>query len=132
MEVRMQYRARERVEDPIFGLAIHDENGTHICGPNTGFGRLHIPFVEGEGEVSYRIPALPLLQGRYLVTVSSHNRADNEMYDYHDRSYSFEVYPGVSSERYGLVTLNGEWQVEGSSALADAPEAAAFLVGSPY
>jgi lipopolysaccharide transport system ATP-binding protein len=109
MEIRIDYRVRGRVEDPIFGLGIHHENGTLISGPNTGFGRLHIPFVEDAGQIRYRIPALPLLEGRYLVSVSSHNRADTEMYDYHDRAYAFEVYPGASSERYGLVTLSGNW-----------------------
>jgi lipopolysaccharide transport system ATP-binding protein len=115
MDIRLTYRARGRVEDPIFGLAIHHENGTHVCGPNTGFDHVDLPFIEGEGQIHYRVPELPLLEGRYLVSVASHSRADNEMYDYHDRAYPFEIYPGVSRERYGLVTLNGEWTVEQAS-----------------
>jgi len=52
---------------------------------------------------------LSLLEGSYLLSVSSHNRADTEMYDYHDRAYPFRVRPGASREQYGLVTLGGEW-----------------------
>ena len=67
LEVRLHYRAEGRVEDPVFGLAIHHQNGSHIAGPNTDFGGLRIPFVEGDGEVVYRIPELTLLEGAYLA-----------------------------------------------------------------
>ncbi len=109
MEVRLHYRTQGCVPDPIFGLAIHQQHGSHICGPNTDFGELRIPSIEGEGVVAYRIPALPLLEGSYLVSASVHNREDTVMYDYHDRAYMFRVYPGGSRERYGLLTLRGAW-----------------------
>jgi hypothetical protein len=112
LEIRLSYRADEPVDDPVFGLAIHSQNGVHVCGPNTAFGNLHIPRVEGEGRVTYRIPSLPLMQGAYAVSVSSHSRADTETYDYHDRAYPFRVYPGRSCEQYGLVTLEGEWRID--------------------
>jgi len=109
MAIHLRYRARERVEAPVFGLALHHQNGAHICGPNTNFGGLDIPLVEGEGEVVYRIPSMPLLEGTYLLSVAVHEKSDIEMYDYQDRLYPFRVYPGQSLERYGLVTLNGSW-----------------------
>lgn len=110
LEIRMHYHAAERIVAPVFGLAIHHQNGTHICGPNTQFGRLPIPEIEGDGVVVYRIPHLPLLEGAYQVSVAATNASDTEMYDYHDRAYPFLVYPGKSGERYGVVTLGGEWQ----------------------
>ncbi len=109
MLVRLTYHAEGRVADPIFGLAIHDQAGTHICGPNSDFGGLHIPYVEGEGVVTYAMPSLPLLEGSYWLSVSTHNREDSEMYDYHDRAYPFRVHRGASRERYGLVALGGAW-----------------------
>jgi ABC-type polysaccharide/polyol phosphate transport system ATPase subunit len=109
MQVRLTYHADKRIEDPLFGLAIHHTSGTHICGPNSGFGGATIPYAEGEGAITYCVPALSLLEGSYLLSVSSHNRADTEMYDYHDRAYPFRVRPGASREQYGLVTLGGEW-----------------------
>ncbi len=111
MEIRLHYRAREAIEDPIFGMSIHHQNGMLVSGPNTGFGGMRIPSVEGEGVVVYRIPSLTLLEGTYRVSVSCHTRDDSEMFDYHDRAYSFRVYPGKSLERYGLMTTNGRWQL---------------------
>jgi len=107
--VRLQYHAITRIERPIFGLGIHQQSGTHICGPNTRFGGLDIPYVEGDGTITYRVPALPLLEGEYVLSVAAVDAGDTETYDYHDRQYLFQVYPGRSSERYGLVALDGSW-----------------------
>ncbi len=107
--VRMHYASPSRVERPVFGLAVHTAEGVHICGPNTTFAGLDVPYVEGEGDVYYRIGALPLLEGTYFISVAAHNKADTEMYDYHDRLYPLRVRQTGRGERFGLVTLNGEW-----------------------
>jgi lipopolysaccharide transport system ATP-binding protein len=111
MEVRLHYRVEGRVEEPVFGIAIHHQNGAHLCGPNTDFGGLRIASLQGEGQVVFRIPALPLLEGAYDISASVVDRGDSETYDYHDRAYPFRVSPGASRERYGMVTLSGEWQI---------------------
>jgi len=112
LEIRLHYLATERVEDPIFGTSIHHQNGMLVSGPNTGFSDVRIPPIQGEGVVVYRIPCLSLLEGTYQVSVSCHKRDDTEMYDFHDRAYTFRVYPGKSLERYGFMTTNGQWQIE--------------------
>lgn len=108
--VRLHYRAHRRIESPVFGLAIHRNDGLHVCGPNTHFAGLDIPFVEGEGDVLYRVAHLPLMEGSYLVSVAAHNQADTVMYDYHDRLYTFKVRQVGRGERYGLVRMGGEWE----------------------
>lgn len=108
LTVVLHYRAAERVERPVFGLAIHRSDGVHVTGPNTQFAGLDIPAVEGEGAVTYRVAALPLLGGLYSISVAAHNWEDTEMYDYHDRLYAFRVLPG-EREQYGIMTLLGEW-----------------------
>ena len=110
LEIHIHYNAPVRIEHPVFGLALHHQNGTHITGPNTDFADLDIPFIEGKGKMVFHVPALPLLNGEYLVSVAVHNQADTEMFDYHDRSYRFRVYAGQVRERYGLITLNGQWK----------------------
>ena len=107
--VRLRYQAHRPVAEPIFGLAIHRDDGVHVCGPNTLFGDLDIPLVEGPGEMLYRVDHLPLLEGSYLLSVSAHNRADTVMYDYHDRLYAFRVCQFKRSEGSGVIALKGEW-----------------------
>jgi ABC-type polysaccharide/polyol phosphate transport system ATPase subunit len=109
--VRLHYHAPQPVVRPVFGLAVYHETGVHLSGPNTKFGGLEIPAVKGSGVITYRIPCLPLLAGRYKVSVAVVDGGDDETLDYHDRLYEFQVYPS-SGERYGFVTLGGAWQVE--------------------
>ena len=108
--VKLHYRALSRIERPVFGLAVHRSDGLHVCGPNTHFAGLDIPYVEGEGDVFYRVDRLPLMEGSYLVSASAHNRADTVMYDFHDRSHPFRVRQVGRGERYGLVSLRGDWE----------------------
>jgi lipopolysaccharide transport system ATP-binding protein len=111
LTVSIVYRVREPVPAPVFGLAIHRQDGVHICGPNTAFGNLRLPALAGEGAVTYTIPDLALLEGVYQISVAVVNETDTETYDYHDRVYSFRVMNQGDNrqERYGLVTLSGEW-----------------------
>ncbi len=98
----------------MFGLAIHHQNGINIFGPNTKFGKLEIPYVDGEGVVVYTIPELPLLEGGYAISVAAVNDDDTETFDYHDRAYTFQVYTGDQTAGYGMVTLDGNWQWQAS------------------
>lgn len=116
MEIRLRYQASKRVEAPVFGVAIHHQNGAHICGPNTKQFGLEIPAVEGEGVVRYRIPELNLLEGSYLLSAAVVDGATSETYTFHDRLYPFRVYQGDCRELYGLVSLKGVWEISNADA----------------
>jgi len=111
--LRLHYRAATRIDKPVFGLAIHRADGVHVCGPNTAFSDVHIPFINGEGHVTYCVHSLSLMEGTYFVSVAVHNQADTAMYDYQDRLYSFSVRQVEGGEPHGLVTLNGQWEWDG-------------------
>jgi len=68
--------------------------------------------VEGEGIVTYTIPALPLLEGLYYISVSAHNWENTEMYDYHDRAYPFQIIY-ETGEKYGFLSMGGVWNIRG-------------------
>jgi len=110
LTVEMRYRAEKRVDRPVFGLAVHKSDGTHITGPNTQFAGCEIPWLEGEGVVTYRVESLPLLEGLYQLSLAARDWNDTRMYDYHDRLYPFRV--AASGEQYGIVTLNGLWKCQ--------------------
>jgi lipopolysaccharide transport system ATP-binding protein len=110
LNIQMHYSVATRVENPIFGLALHRSDGLHITGPNTRFGDLEIPVVEGRGVIEYSIPQLPMLPGRYQISVAVHNAADTRMFDYHDRLYTFSVNAGGTPEQYGLMHMGGRWR----------------------
>lgn len=109
--IQINYRTSQKIEKPVFGMAIHRSDGTHITGPNTKFSGLQIDAIQGEGSVTYRVEKMPLLEGVYYVSVAVHDWEDMKMYDYHDSMYPFYMLSS-SSERYGMITLHGEWDVQ--------------------
>jgi lipopolysaccharide transport system ATP-binding protein len=92
-------------------MGIHRQDGVHVTGPNTAFSGLTLPVLQGAGTVTYTIPYLPLLDGLYLISVAVVNQDDTQTFDYHDRAYPFRVLNQDERvcERYGLLTLRGEW-----------------------
>ena len=109
--VHLDYLAREPIADAVFGLAMFRQDGLHLTGPNTSFSGLTLPVLHGTGTVTYTIPYLPFLDGLFQVSAAVHAPGDGEMYDYHDRSYTFRVINRDDGprERYGVVSTGGAW-----------------------
>ncbi len=113
MKLQIEYQAHKSIGSLEVGIAIHRQDGVHITGPNTAFSGLEIKVEPGPGGVVYSIPSLPLLEGLYNITVALVNTVGDQILDYHDRFYSFRVENRGAkvTERYGLITLNGEWRL---------------------
>lgn len=110
--IEMQVHAEAQIERPVFGLAIHRSDGVHVTGPNTQFSGNVMPTLDSDGVVRYKIERLPLLEGRYDLSVAARDWDDTTIYDYHDRLYSFRV--RAVDEKYGMIALNGEWEWKSS------------------
>ncbi|GIV97992.1 MAG: ABC transporter [Herpetosiphonaceae bacterium] len=110
--MRMHYRARQRVERPVFGMGIHHRNGLHISGPNTRFAGMQIEAVEGEGVVDYMIDQLPLLDGEYLFSAAAYDWTMSHPYDHHDRKYPVRVHSTTIRERFGTFYIPSRWRWE--------------------
>src|SRR3989442_10488154 len=87
----MEFEARDRVLSDAAGVALYTEDGTYVYGPNTRYDNWSVPFIEGCGAVEYRIEALNLLAGAYLVTLGILEESAVSFYDAHDRRYRFDV-----------------------------------------
>lgn len=112
MQVQIEYVAHETIGSLEVGIAIHRQDGVQITGPNTAFDGLEIEASPGVGGVVYTIPSIPLMEGMYLLSVALVNRMGNVMLDYHDRYYNFRINNRGHDvrERYGVMTMNGEWR----------------------
>lgn len=92
MDIRIFYNARERVPDPVFGIQLYSEKGEQLFGTNTEIKDVIVDHVEGEGHIDLKVERIPMLTGRFLLTVAVHTH-DNRIYDWHDKLYRFDVYP---------------------------------------
>jgi len=109
MTVRLWYSARERLPHPVFGLGVCRPDGIVIAGPNTLMTDYSIPSVIGSGYIDYVIGSLPLLNGVYELSAAVYDETLSHPYDHHERLYTFRVEPGHVGERFGIMTLSGEW-----------------------
>lgn len=106
MTVRIRYHAKERINDPIFGIALYDELGRHLYGTNTELKDHPIESVQGEGKVDLEVARIPILSGRFFLTVAAHTR-DGKPYDWLDKQYSFEVVP--AGRDAGIIEVPCRW-----------------------
>jgi lipopolysaccharide transport system ATP-binding protein len=113
LTIRIHYLAHQRIERPVFGVGINHESGPWLTGPNTGFDKYHIPFIEGAGIIDYHIPRLPFLGGRYLVSASATDSTQLYEFDVHDRMYPLVIHSDGLSQRYGMVFCEGNWSWHG-------------------
>jgi ABC-2 type transport system ATP-binding protein/lipopolysaccharide transport system ATP-binding protein len=112
--IRLRYRSAKAITNPVVGLAVHHESGAHIAGPNTRFGGLELGVVNGEGFVDYRFEQFPLLPGGYRVSAAITDWNMLHVYDYADQTYPLHVQPGSNPERFGYVSLGGQWAHSGT------------------
>lgn len=108
LTIGIGFRAVGPVDDPVFGIAVYNEEGVLYYGSNTDLAGLAIGSISGEGNLAIKIPKLTFISGKYLLTVAAHAK-DHVPYDWHDKLYTFRVVN--TSNIIGLVDLGCEWSV---------------------
>jgi hypothetical protein len=108
--VRIWYHANRRIESPAFGVSIYDELGNRINGPNTVWGQAGPDVAQGRGVIDYIVDALPLLNGRYDLTVAIYDHLVIHPYDHWDRMATFTVVPGEEERQDGVVLIPCHWE----------------------
>jgi ABC-2 type transport system ATP-binding protein len=88
--VDVDLETREHLDHVVVGIVIFDEWEHVVFGTNTQLAGVPLDDVHGRASVHFSFPSIPLLSGRFTITVGLHSASD-EIYDWQDRSWSFEV-----------------------------------------
>ncbi len=111
MVVEMQYHARRRVEQPVFGFNLKTGNGFYVFGSNTQIAGVALPAIEGDGTVRLRIAPLTLKQGTFFLSLAVHSWDHAEQFHRQEDRHPFRVQdPGGDK---GVVQLHCEWEHRG-------------------
>jgi lipopolysaccharide transport system ATP-binding protein len=113
LRVRVHYRCPQPIDRPVFGLAIHRDDGVHVTGPNTQTAGIDLGTIQGDGVIDYTIDRLPLLPGRYYLSAAVYDHDLITPYDHRDRFVPLIVVEGSTRERYGIVELPASWMCHG-------------------
>ena len=110
MEVRLQFRAHQTLNDFVFGVGLFNADGVCCYGTNTNIEELEPSEINGAGEARFRIASLDLVEGTYKIDVAAH-RLDGYPYDYHRLLYTFRV--KSRTKDVGIYRPRHEWTFSG-------------------
>ncbi len=106
--IEIRYHAYRKISNPVFGIAIHGSDGSHVTGFNTRTNGKVIDSINGKSSIFCRMPSLCLNEGIYWVSVALHDFDGVEVYDYHQSRYKLLV-GHARKHIYGFVNLPTEW-----------------------
>ncbi|MDD3089315.1 MAG: Wzt carbohydrate-binding domain-containing protein, partial [Candidatus Omnitrophica bacterium] len=67
LTIKIEYIANERIESPVFGVAIYGSDGQMQTGSNTKISGFSTESIHGSGSVLFKMKNLPLQPGVYRV-----------------------------------------------------------------
>ena len=116
--VAVTFRTTVVVERPIFGVAIFRADGVYIHGPNTRYDKVLDGNFQGIYTFWIAWKQLPLLRGRYRLSVAVFDKNHLKPHVWHNQLHDFEVVSDL--EDHGTVLLDHGWglisHVEGDQA----------------
>jgi ABC-type polysaccharide/polyol phosphate transport system ATPase subunit len=107
MLIEMEVMAYSQIKDFVFGIAINNPKGICCYGTNTDLEEFAAQFIEGEGQVVFRIDKLGLINGTYYLDVAAHKK-DGSPYDYHRNLYSFMI--SSPNKDVGILRPQHSWK----------------------
>jgi hypothetical protein len=110
IEIRLHVRARRPVSDLVFGVGIFNADGVCCYGTNTAIEGATSGAMSGEGQVSFTVDRLDLVEGSYLVDVAAH-RQDGAPYDYHRLLHTLRVVSALKET--GIFRPPHRWTFDG-------------------
>jgi ABC-type polysaccharide/polyol phosphate transport system ATPase subunit len=90
MSIQVKVRAAQPTDDFVFGIGLFNADGVCCYGTNTYLEELNPEQLAGDGEATFAVDGLELVEGTYKVDVAVHKR-DGYQYDYHRLLYTFRV-----------------------------------------
>jgi ABC-type polysaccharide/polyol phosphate transport system ATPase subunit len=110
LAIRMRVRARQPLEDFVFGVALFTADGVCCYGTNTDIEGAEPREFTGDAEVGFVIDSLCLVAGTYTVDVAVHRR-NGVPYDYHRSLYTIRVTSRLNET--GIVRPPHRWTFSG-------------------
>lgn len=107
--VRINYKAKKRLDDVVFGIAIYRSDQVYIYGSNTLIDYSSSNVLEGEGYIDLKIDRMPVNAGTYTIDLAFH-RPDGFNYDFWREACTVNI-QNVKNE-VGVISLPHTWEVK--------------------
>ena len=112
VSIAIKFRAHKPLADFVFGVGLFNADGVCCYGTNTAIEEFEADEIAGEGEATFTIDSLDLVDGTYKIDVAVH-KLDGYAYDYHRLLYSFRV--KSRAKDVGIYRPRHAWQFTGGA-----------------
>jgi hypothetical protein len=106
--IQARYTAKEYIIDPVFGFDIYDDLGNYCYATNSLLKDVKIDHLEGEGILKIHIEELPLLQGKYFMSIAVQSSNYRITYDWQNKKYIFYVVNNDNDQGFIMFKCNFE------------------------
>jgi ABC-type polysaccharide/polyol phosphate transport system ATPase subunit len=106
--IQIKVRAVIPLPDAVVGIRITHLHGAVVWGCNTKRRNVRIEHLSNNGQVEIQIPALPLLEGTYELTVAFSDLTEVHEFDHWEKRIRFDVRQHDIFEE-GLITVASNW-----------------------
>ncbi|MEW6582477.1 MAG: ABC transporter ATP-binding protein [Actinomycetota bacterium] len=110
LAVELDLEPRETVHRPLVGIEFHTMDSIQLYGTNNRMDGVAIDELSAPTTIRFRIPRLPLHQGRFQLSAVACSRDESEIYHLLRFCREFTVAP--RGPGVGPVAVDAEWDVE--------------------
>ena len=107
--IEIKYKARKKITDAVFGIAIYSSDHAHLYGTNTMIDTAKKISIEGEGSVIMDIHHLPFNEGSYSIDFTLH-RPNDIYFDYWREGIKLQMMN--PHNEVGYISLDHDWIVK--------------------
>lgn len=118
MVIRIGYNALQRIENPVFVVAIYGVDGSVVNQAISSKDNVKIEYIEGRGYVDVIYDPLIIGEGDYHISIGIFrsvdllSRGENPAYSVHDRRYLLKIrQPHNLKVPLGIVNQDIKWEV---------------------
>lgn len=94
----------DKIRDIVVGLALYDEFGVNISGPNSIGHKFNT-----DSKVNFHIEKVPMNPGKYFLTIAVFDEDVVDEYDHIEKAAVITIISD-NKQQFGKVNLFGEWQ----------------------
>lgn len=109
--LKINFHAREPVDNVVFGLSIHTTGGVHVWSAQTSDRGPQLNRLSGKGIIELQIPELLLNPGVFDLWVNITNSTHHHEFHMIRGVKRFDVTPGDRHEGEGLVVMGSSYRV---------------------
>jgi ABC-2 type transport system ATP-binding protein len=107
--IRIRFSCTERVDKPVFGLAMTTLDGFYLWAFHSRDGELVPDSINGTGSIDVTVPELMLQPGTFELTASIVDYSTTHTFDFLRNCTRFDVEIGHPRESGGPVALGASW-----------------------